>query len=216
MFSKIHKRERISFFSHFIPALIAAATTVYLVLFMAESWQGRLTAMIYGCSVMFLFSASSLYHAKKKIENGRGILRRLDHFAIYVMIAGSYTAICWFYLSPSHFAIIITIQWLMVVAGAYFKIVKMNTPRIISTSIYLAMGWMIVFSIRSIVSAMSPEQFSLLLAGGIAYSVGAIIYALKRPVIIPGFFGFHEIFHLFIVAGAALHFMVVYNGYLAN
>lgn len=204
-------KESFSFWSHFIAAITALVATIMLVVLTGGAVEDRIIALVYGLSVTFLFSSSSLYHYFKREEDGKGLLRRLDHFAIYVMIAGSYTQICWLYLPNPWFAVIISLQWAMVLAGIYFKFVKMNTPRIVSTLIYLAMGWMVVIPIGRIVKVMPPLQLSLLVAGGISYSVGALFYMLKKPVIIPDRFGFHEIFHLFIVGGAVFHFAVAFS-----
>jgi len=209
------KKEAFSFASHFIAAIAAVIATAVLVSLVKGGVVDKLVALIYGLSVVFLFSASSLYHAFKKEENGKGILRRLDHFAIYVMIAGSYTQICWLYLTGTWFTVIISLQWAMVLAGIYFKFIRMNTPRIISTLIYLAMGWMVVIPLGQIVTAMPKVQLMLLVGGGLSYSVGAVFYMLKRPVIIKERFGFHEIFHLFIVAGAAFHFALALTAALS-
>lgn len=209
------EKESFSFWSHCIAAIISFIATVVLVVITKGDLSNRLIAMIYGLSVVFLFTSSSLYHAFKKEENGKGALRRLDHFAIYVMIAGSYTQISWLYLPNPWFTIIVSSQWAMVLAGVYFKFFRMNTPRIVSTLIYLAMGWMVVIPIGQIIKAIPPLQLRLLVAGGIAYSIGAVFYMLKRPVIIKDRFGFHEIFHLFIVAGALFHFAIAFTVQLA-
>lgn len=205
------REERFSFFSHCITAIVSLFVTIYLVT-SVNTVSEKLIALIYGLSVTFLFSASSFYHAYKQGENRNTLLRRLDHFAIYVMIAGSYTVVCWFYLPKNWFIVIVSLQWLMVAVGAYLKLIRMNTPRLVSTGIYLAMGWMVVIPMGRIIANMGNSQFTLLAAGGAAYTIGALFYAIKRPKINSNF-GFHEIFHLFIIIGAIFHFLVVNNAF---
>ena len=162
--------------------------------------------MIYGLSVTFLFTASAVYHARKRGENEQTLWRKMDHFAIFVMIAGTYTPFSIRYLDGTVLITVLAIQWGLVLAGAFFKFCYINGPRIMSTLVYLAMGWMVVLVTKYFIHTMPMSQIVLIVAGGVAYSVGAIMYALKKPVLVRGFFGFHELFHLFIMLGAGLHY----------
>ncbi len=173
-------------------------------------WDYFAVCVIYGLAVIDLFTLSTLYHAFKKHENSTGIWRKLDHVAIYVMIAGTYTPVVYIYLDGAWRWSIIAIQWALVAAGILFKFYFIRAPRILSTILYLLMGWMAVLVIGQLFSVISMLSFWLLLGGGIAYTVGAVIYAFKKPNPVPGLFGFHEIFHWFILLGAVLHFWVVF------
>jgi hemolysin III len=154
-----------------------------------------------------------VYHASKKSDNDMTIWRKLDHIAIFFMIAGTYTAVCGVYLPPVWFYPIVSAQWGIVLFGIFFKFFFLNAPRVAYTIIYLAMGWMALIPIKVLYTAMGSGQFALLLGGGLAFSVGAVFYALKKPVIVRNRFGFHEIFHVMIVIGASLHYVLVYRAF---
>ncbi len=173
-------------------------------------WDYFTVCVIYSMAVIDLFILSTLYHAFKKKENDTGIWRKLDHVAIYVMIAGSYTPVVYIYLEGAWRWSIISVQWALVAAGLLFKFLFIRAPRIVSTILYVMMGWMAVLVIQQLFAVISLLSFCLLLGGGIAYTVGAVIYAFKKPNPVPGLFGFHEIFHWFILLGAVMHFIVVF------
>ncbi|MBN2158221.1 MAG: hemolysin III family protein [Spirochaetes bacterium] len=199
-------QERASFITHFIGFLFAIAGTAYL---LAHSWGDThkfATLAVYGLAVIFLFASSSLYHAFKKTENDTGFFRKMDHFAIFLMIAGTYTPPTWEYLSGGWRIGILGAQWTLVLFGVFFKFFYLNAPRALSAGVYVAMGWLAVIPIHKFFIAMPLAMFLLFIAGGIAFTAGAVIYARKRPDPLPGTFGFHEIFHLFILAGAGIHF----------
>jgi hemolysin III len=169
-----------------------------------------LVSLVYGLAVTALFTFSALYHATKKAENAANVWRKLDHIAIFFMIAGSYTPICYIYLTGVWRWSMILVSWGFVIAGIVLKLFFIKAPRVLSTVLYLLMGWLAVFPLRELWLSMPRTSFFLILGGGIAYSMGAIIYALKRPNPVPGAFGFHEIFHVMILAGALLHYLPVY------
>lgn len=160
--------------------------------------------------MVFLFTASSLYHALKQGENSDSFWRKLDHSAIFIMIAGTYTPVCYIYLTGSWRWALILVQWGLVIAGLGFKFFYIKAPRYVSTVIYLLMGWAGIAAIKELLTTMPSFAVFNLFAGGVAFTVGAVFYALKKPVIRPGF-GFHEIFHLFILIGAAFHYLLVYT-----
>lgn len=125
------------------------------------------------------------------------------------MIAGTYTPLAYHYLEGAWFWSIIIIQWGLVIAGLFFKFFYLRAPRYLSVSIYLIMGWMVVIFLSQLWPLASTQEIVLLLLGGISYSAGAAIYAVKKPNPFPGVFGFHEIFHILILLGAALHYLVI-------
>jgi len=126
------------------------------------------------------------------------------------MIAGTYTPLAYAYLDGAWLWSILGLQWGLVIFGLFFKLFFIKAPRILSVIIYLLMGWMVVIFISQLWPVISTIELLLLVAGGVSYSVGAIIYAIKKPNPLPGFFGFHEIFHLFILAGALFHLATVF------
>ncbi|SDY77498.1 PAQR family membrane homeostasis protein TrhA [Tindallia californiensis] len=201
--------ERISFYTHLGGAVAAAVGAIILLFQAREQFSYRLLALIYGVSVTFLFTASSLYHYHKKEEGESSFWRKLDHFAIFVMIAGTYTPVVWAYLSGGLKWGILIFQWSLVLTGFFFKFFYLKAPRLLYTAIYLLMGWSAIFTIRPLMMAMNLSSIVMLFAGGVSFTIGAIFYALKKPVITPGF-GFHEIFHIFILAGGVFHYFLVF------
>ncbi len=201
--------ERVSFYTHLLGALAAAAGTAYLAARSAWDPVKLLLMLVYGAGTVFLFSASALYHASKRTDDGESFYRKLDHTAIFFMIAGTYTPPCWFYLDGAWRVAILSAQWGLVLFGVFFKFFYLSAPRVVSTGIYVLMGWIAVAPMHIFVSTMPGTIFALFMAGGAAFTAGAVIYALKRPDPAPGFFGFHEIFHLFILLGAGLHYVAM-------
>lgn len=200
--------ERVSFYSHLTGALLFVPGTILLLFLSRQSWPLMTVSGIYGVSVIFLFTASSLYHYFKKQEGEVSLWRKLDHFAIFVMIAGTYTPVTFVYLTGWLRTGILIFQWSLVFAGFFFKFFYLKAPRWVYTSIYLLMGWSAIFTIKPLFAAMSTWSIFLLFAGGISFTIGAVFYMLKKPVFSPGF-GFHEIFHFFILAGGILHYLLV-------
>ncbi len=147
---------------------------------------------------------------RKTGEDERNPWRRLDHIAIFFMIAGTYTPICYIYLDGWWRWGIIGAQWLLVILGLVFKLVYIHGPRWLTTVIYVLMGWMLLIPLNQLLVTMPLNSLLLLLGGGVAYTLGAVFYAIKKPNPVPGVFGFHEIFHLLVIAGAALHYLVIF------
>jgi hemolysin III len=172
-------------------------------------WDYFAASLVFGFAFIILFTFSALYHAKKKQENGLTLWRKLDHIAIFVMIAGSYTPISYVYLDGGWRVAMIAIPWGLVLLGVFYKLFWLQAPRVLSPIMYLGMGWMALMPLNELYRAMPLNSIILLAAGGISYSIGAVIYAIKRPNPAPGFFGFHEIFHIWILIGAILHFILV-------
>lgn len=204
-----HPREPIASYSHAAGAIFFIAGTAYLVALARGSIMLSLALVVYGLAAVFLFASSALYHAFKTGENESSVLRKLDHLAIFFMIAGTYTPVCYAYLDGGWFAGIIIAQWGLVLFGLFFKLLYLSAPRHLSTGIYVLMGWIVVIPMHKLYAVMPGEILTLIAAGGVSYTVGAVIYAIKRPNPRPGVFGFHEMFHLFILAGALLHFAAV-------
>jgi len=202
----IQPKEPISFYTHVAGVFFSIAGSAYLLIKSCGDRPRFLTLLIYCISVILLFTASSLYHAFKSGENDNTIFRKLDHLAIFFMIAGTYTPPTYAYLTGIWLIGILTAQWTLVLFGIFFKFFYLSAPRFLSTAIYMLMGWLAIIPIHKFFIAMPHVMFTLFIAGGLAFSAGAVIYATKKPDPFPGTFGFHEIFHLFILAGAAMQF----------
>lgn len=205
----INKKELVSFYSHFSGAVLSGFGLISLMVITWGDWVNFIVCIVYGLAMINLFTSSSLYHAFKRSESSKSIWRKLDHVAIYIMIAGTYTPLVYSYLEGAWLYAILGVQWGLVVAGLFFKFLFIRAPRVLSVGIYLLMGWMAVVFFSQMWSSISVAEFWLLVSGGISYSAGAVIYALKKPDPVPGLFGFHEIFHLFILGGALLHYITI-------
>jgi hemolysin III len=164
---------------------------------------------IFGLSLVALYIASSLYHLLPLSPAGVARLRKLDHVAIFVLIAGTYTPFCLLALDGGWRWGVLAIAWGLALCGASLKLLWMEAPRWLSVLLYLGMGWVAVAAVPALLRTLPAGGMAWVLAGGLTYSAGALVYGLKRPNPIPGTFGFHELWHLFVVAGSACHFWAV-------
>lgn len=166
--------------------------------------------LVYGASMICLYTASTLYHSiPGKMALRRG-LRKFDHCAIYFLIAGSYTPICLLALANPVGYWLFALIWVCAVVGIILTSIKLSVPHWVSSLIYLAMGWLAVFAIGPISQALSLPAMGLLILGGIFYSLGGILYALKWPLRDHKYFGCHEIFHVAILLGSVSHFFMMF------
>ncbi len=205
-------REPINGLTHFLGILLSIAGLVLLVVFAAmrgTAWH-VVSFSIFGASLVLLYTASTLYHWLPLQEKGQRILRRIDHMMIYVLIAGTYTPICLIPLRGAWGWGMFGVIWGLAIIGIVLKAFWLNAPRWVNTSFYLGMGWVAVVAFYPLVIAMELGALLWLLAGGVLYSVGAIIYAIKKPTL-HRHFGFHEIFHIFVMLGSFSHFMLMWH-----
>jgi hemolysin III len=204
--------EKISAYTHggAVPFMIVG--TVILLNISSGHLAAQLVSLIYGISGIFLFSASFYYHTKRPIENDESFWRKLDHVAIFFLIAGTYTPVCFLYLDGNMKWGMLIAQWSLVLFGTIFKLFFVDAPKYIATVIYLTMGWLVIIPVTTLAHTMPMLSQIFLVAGGLFYTIGAIIYALEKPNPVPDSFGFHEIFHLFVNAGATMHLMMVVYG----
>lgn len=168
---------------------------------------------IFVISMFLLYTASTLYHTFDLSERANRYLKKFDHMMIFVMIAGSYTPICLVVLGGKLGFRLFVFIWAIALAGISLKAFWVYCPKWVSSVIYIAMGWTCVLAFSPIVNALPPKGFYLLLAGGIIYTVGGVIYALKLPIFNSRhkYFGSHEVFHLFVLGGSICHFILMYN-----
>lgn len=203
-------REPINSFTHFLGVIFAFVEAALLLggtIYGGFSATTLASVLIFSISMVLLYGASSWYHYSNGTAKVLARLRRLDHSMIYVLIAGSYTPICLKYL-PGNTGILFSVSlWLVALVGSILKIYWMSAPRWLSTSIYLIMGWSILF-VWDNLTLLPGGALALLLCEGISYSVGAVFYILKKPNISPSF-GFHELFHICILGGTFFHFLAV-------
>jgi len=204
--------ERFSSLSHLVGAAAAIVGTLVLIVITRHNSDLLSISLVYGFSIIFLFSASTIYHARKRGEDENSLYRKFDHLAIFFMIAGTYTPLCYIYLDGGWKWGIIIAQWSLVIIGSLFKFFYLKAPRFISTIIYLLMGWMAVVVVGKLLPIMAMKEVILLFSGGILFTIGAVVYIIKFPDPLPGRIGFHGIFHIFILLGGAVHYLMVFQG----
>lgn len=165
---------------------------------------------IYGFGLISTFVSSALHHGVNGSPRVNHLLRQLDHFAIFLMIAGTFTPFCLILLQNSLGRTMLGLIWTLALLGIGVKAAVPSAPRWFTTSLYVGMGWLGVMLVKPVYQAIHWQGVSLLLLGGIFFTAGAAIYVLEKPNPFPGKFGFHEIWHGFVLAGAASHFFVIY------
>ena len=189
----------------FVLSVAAAATLIVL----APSGRATLAAVVYGAGLIALFGGSALYHRWPGPQHFKLVLQRIDHSTIFVFIAASYTPIALIVLHGSLAWVILLVGWIGAAAGVAFSLGWIEAPRAVIAGSYLALGWVAVIAIPQLLGELQVAPLVLLGAGGMLYSIGALIYARQRPDPWPRTFGFHEIFHALVIAAAAAHYVAV-------
>lgn len=198
-------REPFNAISHLVGLVLAAAGTI-LLLRMAHGTGERVAFAVYGGSLILLYGASTIYHSLPLSVHQLRPLRTLDHIAIYFLIAGTYTPVAMVTLHGPWGWTLLGTAWAIAVAGIPFKIWFLDAPTWISTGMYLGMGYIVLGAAVPLAARVSPAGLAWLVAGGLAYTVGAIIFTRERPDPFPGVFGHHEIWHLLVLVGSGCHF----------
>lgn len=208
-------RDLVSGLTHCIAASLSIVGLVVLIVF-ASIWGDAydiVSFTIFGVGLVLLYLFSTLYHWLNIGEKGLTVFKKLDHIMIYILIAATYTPVCLSALRGPWGWSIFGIVWGFAVLGTIFTAIWIKAPRAITTSIYIAMGWVILIAlfplIRVFKEANLTQGLFWLVAGGIFYTIGGIIYGLKIPKINLKHFGFHEIFHIFVMLGSACHYWFI-------
>lgn len=202
-------REPVNGLSHLAAAVVAVIGVIALLVIGHHSIGKEVSLLVYGITLVLLFSASATYHLVKAGPRVVGVLRKFDHAAIYLLIAGSYTPFSYNMFSGFWRWGLLSIVWGLALLGIGIKMFVMGGPRWLSTVIYVAMGWLVIFGIQEMLAALPLGALIWLLVGGILYTVGAAIYATKILDFVPGKFGFHEVWHIFVILGALAQFLAV-------
>ena len=214
MKSQHHIKEPGSAITHFIGMLMAIFAAVPLLIKAAHepSRIYVISLAVYSASMILLYAASTTYHTFDISVKINTILKKWDHMMISILIAGSYTPICLLVLKGKTGLILLAIVWSFAIIGILIKAFWVYCPKWVSSILYIGMGWTCVLAFTQILNSMSHTSFIWLLTGGIIYTVGGIIYALKLPIFNNKHknFGSHEIFHLFVMGGSMCHFVVMY------
>ena len=194
--------------SHLWAVLFAAAGAVTLIV-LADQPGGRLAATIYGLGLVSLFAGSATYHRWRWDPRWRPLLRRIDHSTIFVFIAASYTPVGMLVLDGVLQVTVLTVVWLGAVAGVAFSLAWIDAPRWLQAALYVGLGWVAVVATPQILTRLGVAPFVLIAVGGLLYTLGAVVYARQRPNPWPLTFGFHEIFHAFVIGAAVCHFVAI-------
>ena len=208
---KQYLREPVSAITHLIGALLALIGTI--ILFNHAVILNPITILsilAFGASMVLLYTTSGIYHLVKATDSIILRLKKLDHAMIFVLIAGSYTPFCLLSLPSSLKWGILSVVWGLTIIGVILKICWINMPRWLSTGFYIGMGWIALFVLKPLYYSLSVGGFFFLILGGVMYTIGGIIYGLKKPNISINW-GFHEIFHIFVMLGSFCHFWAILN-----
>lgn len=203
--SDVAVKPRLRGVSHEVTFYLAAIACAVLVP-LAPPGIARIAAAVYGASVVTLFGTSALYHRRNWSPEARALMRRLDHAAIFVLIAGSYTPICLVALPPERGLFLAALVWGSSIVGILRAVFWPHAPRWFTASTYIAVGWLAALEWSAIGEAMGTTRLALIGAGGALYTLGAVVYARRWPNPAPAVFGYHEIFHALVVAAALCHF----------
>lgn len=201
--------------THFIGMIMAIFAATPL-LIRAASRPDRIhivSLAVFIISMILLYAASTAYHSFNLSEKANIILKKIDHMMIFVLIAGTYTPVCLIVLNGKIGYTLLALVWGIALAGIVIKALWVTCPKWFSSVLYIAMGWVCVLAFTQILNSLSPAAFGWLLAGGIIYTIGGVIYALKLPIFNAkhSAFGSHEIFHLFVMGGSLCHFILMFN-----
>jgi hemolysin III len=192
---------------HEVAAAGALAAWVLLVA-AAPAGVAKAAAAVYGGTLFVLFATSALYHRPNWPPRARMVMRRLDHAAIYLLIAGTYTPFC-LLIGGGTGRAMLAVAWGGATLGVLQSVLWIRAPKAVSAAIYLALGWVVLPVVPALLRALGPGALALLAAGGLAYTMGAVVYATRRPDPFPRILGYHEIFHALVVVAAALQLAVV-------
>lgn len=206
-----YARDPVSGLTHLLGAILGLVGLFFLLANIPPSEDSRsvAAALIFGTSLVLLYLSSSAYHLLHVSDATRLVLRRIDHALIFTLIAGTYTPFCLITLKDSGGMWILWTVWSIALVGFFLSVFWIHAPRWLTTALYLFMGWFIVVAFKSLYLSLSTPALVWLVVGGLSYTLGAVVYALKRPDPFPPHFGFHEIWHLMVLAGSTSHFISI-------
>ena len=215
--TRLHIKDPGSAITHFI-AMVLSVLAATPLLFKAYRDTGNfsltwLSLAIFIISMILLYAASTIYHTLDISPKVNKLLRKIDHMMIFILIAGTYTPVCMVVLGDRTGWMLLALVWSIAIMGITIKACWITCPKWFSSLLYIAMGWVCVLAFTKIVRALPSTAFGWLLAGGIIYTVGGVIYALKLPIFNSRHqnFGSHEIFHLFVMGGSLCHYILMYQ-----
>ena len=207
-------REPINSLTHWIGAILSLFALIAMLIkgiSNNSSAVAIVSVVIFGISLILLYSVSATYHGVITSDKVIHKLRKLDHSMIFILIAGSYAPFCLIALGESKGTVFFTTIASIAIAGILFRMLWFNCPRWLQTSLYIGLGWAAIFMIKPLSQVLNPISLFLLVLGGVLYTIGGVIYAIKPKKLSFGKFGFHEIFHIFIILGSLCHFICVFT-----
>ncbi len=202
-------REPVNSLTHWAGAALALVGLIALLIVGWDTPAKVVSFVVYGVSLIFMFSASAAYHMAQVTDRALEIFRKVDHAAIYLLIAGTYTPFCVNAFDGFWKWGMLTIIWSLAAVGVVVKIFVIRAPRWLNAGIYLVMGWLSLAAIGEMISALPAWALTWLIIGGVTYTLGAIVYITKIFNFKPGVFGFHEVWHIFVLLAAAAHYAAV-------
>lgn len=202
-------KDTFSGLSHLSGALVALIGVGLLVTHTRPAAGAIVCTCVYGACLVALYLASAAYHLVIASERATRVLRLIDHAAIFSMVAGTCTPIFYRAFSGRALVLVLGAMWAVAIVGIVLKLAWRRAPRFVYTAAYVAMGWSSILCAPALVSELPRAALGLVVAGGVTYTLGALVYALKRPDPFPRVFGFHEIWHVFVLGGSALHFAAI-------
>jgi len=211
---EIKIKDPVSALTHFIAMMLALIAAIPLLIKASSDGSLHLAALtVFIISMVFLYAASTIYHTLDISPKINRLLKKIDHMMIFILIAGTYTPICLIVLGDKTGWSLLALVWVIAISGIIIKGCFIMCPKWFSSSLYIAMGWVCILAFSKITETLSSAGFLWLLAGGIIYTIGGIIYALKLPLFNSRHksFGSHEIFHLFVMGGSLCHYILMYH-----
>jgi hemolysin III len=202
-------RDPISGLTHLAAAILSFLGLIALIIF---SWgeSAKLASLtVYGISLTLMFSASATYHMTISSPKVIEILRKVDHSAIYLLIAGTYTPFCINAFTGFWKWGLLSIIWSLAIIGVGIKVFIVRAPRWVNAGVYLLMGWLVISAVQEMLNTLPAGALTWLIAGGVIYTLGAIIYITKKMDFKPGIFGFHEVWHIFVILAATAHYISI-------
>ena len=206
-------KDPISWLTHFIGLIFAIISTPLILgkaIYHNIGLTFTISIIIFMLNMMILYAASSIYHYFNISEKINLILKRIDHCSIFLLIAGTYTPVCVIALNNIKGYAMLIMVWVLALAGIIFKLCWVTCPKWVSSIMYIGLGWLVIFNLKTVISSLTLAQFTWLLIGGLFYTIGGVIYALKPKIFkkeeLTGF-GNHELFHIFVMLGTFCHFI---------
>jgi hemolysin III len=203
--------EPVNGFTHLLGAVVSAIGLLALIVIGWNDSGMVISVIIYGFSLIAMFSASAAYHLLKERPKVQQTLRKLDHSAIFLLIAGTYTPFCMIAFTGFWRWGLFAIIWGIAIVGIVVKIISIRAPRWANALIYVIMGWLCVMAAPQMPSVLPVNVIIWLVIGGVIYTLGAVVYATKIFNFVPGKFGFHEVWHIFVLFGALAHFISIFS-----